>query len=279
LTERTVPREDLVKIATGNRLTPADDTWRDRCKAVKAAGFDGIEMWIGTEDFHMETTHDEIKALRDAVHDVGLEVSSVASTMGWDNPICSPDNAVHERAVEIGKRQIEAAVLFETDAILVVTGRHSAENDMTAALGRVVSGFQRIGEAGAQVGVKVGAETCPRLSFNLMTPSECTSFVESVGNTHVGIYLDTANVTYSGYPEHFIRALGDDIVRIHFKDTKEADGQRKATWPGDGSVPFGPVMEACREVGYDSWAIMEYGGPHTAETMSAAASSTRAIVS
>ena len=33
-----------------------------------------------------------------------------------------------------------------------------------------------------------------------------------------------------------------------------------------------------REAGYDSWAIMEYGGPHNAETMSAAASSTREIV-
>ena len=82
-------------------------------------------------------------------------------------------------------------------------------------------------------------------------------------------------MTYSGYPEHFIRALGNDTVRIHFKDKKEEGG---ATWPGNGEVAFGPVMEVCREVGYDSWAIMEYGGPHNAETMSAAASSTREIV-
>jgi L-ribulose-5-phosphate 3-epimerase len=227
----------------------------------------------------METTDDEIKALRDAIHDAGLGISSVASTMGWDNPICSPEDTVHEKAVEIARCQVEAAVLFDTDAILVVTGRHSADNDMSAALERVVSGFKRIGKVGAEVGVKVGPETCPRLSFNLMTPLECTSFVKSVGNPFVGIYLDTANVTYSGYPEHFIRALGSDTIRIHFKDTKEVDGQRKATWPGDGSVAFGPVMDACREVGYDSWAIMEYGGPHTPETMEAAASSTRAIVS
>lgn len=264
-----------MKIATGNRLTPSDVSWSDRCKAVKDAGFDGIEMWIGTDDFNPETSDDEIKALRDAVHEAGLEISSVASTMGWDNPICSPEDAVHERAIEIATRQVEAAGLFETDAILVVTGRHNAGNDMTSALARIVSGFKRIGEVAAAANVRVGAETCPRLSFNLMTPLECTSFVEAVGNENVGIYLDTANVTYSGYPEHFIRALGNDTVRIHFKDKKEEGG---ATWPENGEVAFGPVMEACREVGYDSWAIMEYGGPHNAETMSAAASSTREIV-
>ena len=264
-----------MKIATGNRLTPSELSWAERCKAVKDAGFDGIEMWIGTEDFDPETSDDEIKSLRDAVHEAGLEISSVASTMGWDNPICSPDDTVHERAIEIATRQVQAAVLFETDAILVVTGRHSADNDMTAALSRIVSGFRRIGEVAAAAGVFVGAETCPRLSFNLMTPLECTSFVEAVGNKHVGIYLDTANVTYSGHPAHFIRALGSNTVRIHFKDKKEEGG---ATWPGNGDVAFGPVMEACREIGYNSWAIMEYGGPHNAETMSAAASSTREIV-
>ncbi len=267
-----------MKIATGNHMTSPEMSWTDRCKATKDAGFDGIEMWIGTDDFHMESSDDEIRALSDVVHEAGLEVSSVASTMGWNNPICSPDDTVHARAIEIATRQIDAAKLFGTDAILVVTGRHNANNDMMTALSRIVSGFKRIGEVAADTGVRVGAETCPRLSFNLMTPLECAAFVESVGRESVGIYLDTANVTYSGYPEHYIRALGKDTVRIHFKDTKEVDGQRKATWPGNGMVAFEPVMAACREVGYDSWAIMEYGGPHNAETMGAAAASTRGIV-
>lgn len=267
-----------MKIATGNHMTPTEMPWAERCKATKEAGFDGIEMWIGTDGFTMDTTDDEIRALADAVREAGLEVSSVASTMGWDSPICSPKTGVHERAIEIATRQLQAAEIFGTDAILVVTGRHSPENDMMRALSRIVSGFKRIGQVAADKGVRVGAETCPRLSFNLMTPLECAAFVESVGTEGVGVYLDTANVTYSGYPEHFIRALGDNLIRIHFKDTREVDGQLKPTWPGNGMVAFRPVMEACREVGYDSWAVMEYGGPHNAETMAAAALSTRATI-
>ena len=194
--------------------------------------------------------------------------------MGWNNPICSPDDAVHERAIEIATRQIEAAMILGTDAILVVTGRHSADNPQMDALKRVVSGFQQIGRVAADLGVRVGAETCPRLSFNLMTPYECVGFVNDVGLDSVGIYLDTANVTYSGHPAHFITALGDRIVRIHFKDRTDEG----ATWPGNGEVDFGPVMAACREVGYDAWAIMEYGTPHTPDTMRAAAESTQRVI-
>ncbi|MBS14151.1 MAG: hypothetical protein CME19_21455 [Gemmatimonadetes bacterium] len=157
-------------------------------------------MWIGTDDFHMGTTDDEIKALREGIETAGFYVSSVALTMVWDNPICGPEDFVQERAIEIAACQIAAANLFGTDAFLVVTGRHSADNDVSAALNRIVSGFKRIDQVAADAGVKVGAETCPRLSFNLMTSLECTAFDEAVGNPAMGIYLDTANVTYSGYP-------------------------------------------------------------------------------
>ncbi|MCZ6631930.1 MAG: sugar phosphate isomerase/epimerase [bacterium] len=268
-----------MKTATGNRMTPQDISWEERCKVVKEAGFDGVEMWIGTEDFDMESTDDDLKRLNNGIQAAGLEVSSVASTMGWNNPICSPDDAVFNRALEIGKRQIQVAGIFGTDATLVVTGRHDASVDQLEGWKRIVSGFQELGQVAADAGVRVGAETCPKLSFNLMTPYECLGFVEDVGMDSVGIYLDTANVTYSGYPEHFIRALGDRIVRIHFKDRIETpDGRGGATWPGNGVVNFGPVMDACREIGHDAWATMEYGTPHTLETMSEAASSTRAIV-
>ena len=109
-------------------------------------------------------------------------------------------------------------MLFDPDAILVlvVTGRHSADNNTATALERIVSGFKQVGEAGAESGVRVGAETCSRLSFNLMMPLECTSLVCWKPNT--------SNVTYSGYPEQVIHALGSNTVHIHFKETKEVEG-------------------------------------------------------
>ena len=264
-------------------MTPDDMSWPERCKLVKDAGFDGFEMWIGTPDFEMETSDDEIRRLKEEADNAGLEISSIASTMGWDNPICSPDDAVHNRALEIARRQIEAAGLFGTDAILVVTGRATPEVYQLDGLERAVSGFRELGKVAADAGVKIGVETCPKLQKNLMTPYECVGFLDAVDNEAVGIYLDTANVLHSGYPEHFIRALASRIVRIHFKDLVEReDGSTRPTYPGDGIIDWAPVMAECRAAGYDAWAIMEYSPPpgekHTFELTQKAAASTRTVV-
>ncbi|HEX6970947.1 MAG TPA: sugar phosphate isomerase/epimerase family protein, partial [Limnochordia bacterium] len=150
-------------------------------------------------------------------------------------------------------------------------------------LARAVCGFRRLAPYAAERGVRIGAETCPRLSLNLMTPFECLGFLEQVGSEAVGIYLDTANVMYSGFPEHFVRALGDRLVRIHFKDHAQTERGQRATFPGGGVLDFAPVVAECRAVGYDSWAILEYGPPpgeaHTFELMRRAAESTRAVLS
>ncbi|MDP6775513.1 MAG: sugar phosphate isomerase/epimerase family protein, partial [Candidatus Latescibacteria bacterium] len=176
-----------------------------------------------------------------------------------------------------------AAGLFGTDAILVVTGRATPEVYQLDGITRAVSGFKELGEVASDAGVRIGVETCPRLQKNLMTPYECLGFLEAVDNEAVGIYLDTANVLHSGYPEHFIRALGSRIVRIHFKDLAEReDGSTRPTYPGDGIIDWVPVMIECRAAGYDAWAIMEYGPPpgeqHSFELTQKAASSTRAVV-
>ncbi len=268
-----------MKIAVGNSMMAPAASWNEQCRLAKEAGFDGVEMWIGSPGFTMESTDDDVKALADGIGEAGLEVSSVASTLGWQFPICSPDDDVFAEAQRIARRQIETANLFGTDAILLVTGRADPQIYQLEGLERIVSGFKALADVAQETGVRIGAETCPRLSKNLMTPFECVGFLEAVGSEAVGIYLDTANVCYSGYPEHFVRALGDDVVRIHFKDLTE-DG--RSAYPGGGTLDFAPVVAECRACDYDSWAIMEYGPPpgekHSFELMRKAAASTRAVL-
>lgn len=271
-----------VQIAIGNSMMAPAGSWEERCRLAREAGFDGVEMWIGSAGFDMETTDQEVEALARGAHAAGLIVSSVASSLGWRTPLCSPDGATFGRAVAIARRQIECARLFGTDAILVVTGPADRSIYQIDGLKRVVAALQELAKTAERHGVRIGVETCPRLAKNLMTPYECASFLENVGSEAVGIYLDTANVMYSGFPEHFVRALGPRLVRIHFKDTKETEKGPRATYPGDGTLEFGPVMDECRAAGYDSWAILEYGPPpgeqHSFELMQKAARATRQVV-
>ena len=56
----------------------------------------------------------------------------------------------------------------------------------------------------------------------LLSPREARELVDEVGSEWVGIYLDTANMMEYGFPEHWIRALGSRIKRVHLKDYRRS---------------------------------------------------------
>jgi len=252
-----------MKLSIGNQMIDAALDFPGRMRIAAEAGFDGVELWLGTPDLTLEHSDDDIRRLGAVLRDHGLACSSVASTLGWKALITDPDEAVFQRALAVSRRQIEAAVLLGADGVLVVTGQVLPQVPFCQAWRRLVSGFRELGAYAAARGVRVGAETCPKLSKNLMTPGECLSFVRDVDSPAVGVYLDTANVLHSGYPHDFIRTLGTHLVRLHGKDVLPADaqGRQASTWPGQGVIDWAEVVAACAEVGYAGWMALEFGPP------------------
>jgi len=252
-----------MKLSVGNQMIDGKLGLDERLQALAEAGFQGVEMWLGTPDLMPEHSDDDVRRLGETIRRHGLVCSSVASTLGWKYLITDPDDVPFQRSLAIARRQIETAVLLGCDAVLVVTGQVLPKVAFRKAWDRLVSGFRELGEYATMRGVKVGAETCPKLSKNLMTPGECLSFVNAVGSPAVGIYLDTANVIYSGYPHDFVRELGPHLVRIHGKDLlpPDAQGRQVSTWPGNGTLDWRELTAACAEVGYDGWFVLEFAPP------------------
>ena len=62
----------------------------DKCRAIKAAGYDGIEP-----NSHMN--RDEVLS---AVEQTGLVVSSVCNIEHWSKPLSHPDAAVRQEGIE-----------------------------------------------------------------------------------------------------------------------------------------------------------------------------------
>ena len=88
----------------------------------------------------------------------------------------------------------------------------------------------------------------------LLSPLEMRSFVDEIASDYVKVYLDAGNVWHYGYPQQWIRILGKRIARIHVKGFKRSVG----TLAGfcelqDGDVPYPDILQALREIGYDSY--------------------------
>jgi len=93
----------------------------------------------------------------------------------------------------------------------------------------------------------------------LLSPLEMRRFIDEIGNDYVGAYFDVGNIIYIGYPEQWIRILGNRIKKLHFCDCRfDQAGLGMFVDLFEGDVDFHEVMAACKEIGYDDWAVIEF---------------------
>jgi L-ribulose-5-phosphate 3-epimerase len=251
-----------MKKSIGDNMIPRDWTFERGLDLVKRAGYDGIELWLGDMPwFQMETPDATVRDLRRKVESAGLVVSNVSTGLHWGAPLSARDPAVQAKAKRIVQRQIEAAQLLGTDAILVVAGLVTDEVPYNEVYARCVDALRELGPLAARAGVRIGCENCNSEQRFLLSPREFAHFLDDVNNPAVGIHLDVGNIHDTGYAEQWIEMHGPRITRIHLKDVLKHRGRS-----GDQSVytnlflgdnNWRAIRDALAKVQYDGWLIAE----------------------
>jgi len=94
----------------------------------------------------------------------------------------------------------------------------------------------------------------------LLSPLEFAQYVDEFKSPWVKVWFDVGNVMFYGYPQDWIRTLGDRIVELHLKDFKRKDDGYAWVNLGDGDVDWGEVRKALAEIGYAGTATTEIDG-------------------
>ena len=84
-----------------------------------------------------------------------------------------------------------------------------------------------------------------------------TSFTDAL-KVEESSSISIGNTLANGYPEHWIRALGKRVKKVHFKDYRVAAGGLHGfvdLLAGDVNYPA--VTDALAEIGYDGWVTAE----------------------
>ncbi len=231
---------------------------------AKDAGFEGVEVAIAEDgEVNLKSTEAELLALKGTADSCGIELYSVASGLYWDNWLTSDTESERLRTKDIVKRHLETAKILGCDTILVVPGSVNAE---FAAPGRVVDyldAYERSLEAfcelksyAEELKVSIGIENV--WNKFLTSPIEMRDFIDRIDSAYVGSYFDVGNVLFNGYPEHWIKILGNRIKKVHFKDYRMAAGGLHGfvdLLAGDVNYPA--VTEALKGVGYDGYVTAE----------------------
>jgi hexulose-6-phosphate isomerase len=228
---------------------------------AKKAGFESIEVNIAEEgEINLYSTQKEIDEIVKNAEQDDLQISSLSTGLFWKYSLTSPEAEVREKAVGIVKKMLEVASWLKTDAILVVPGMVTEEVPYEEAYKRSCEAIKKLIPAAEKYKVAI----CVENVWNkfLLSPLEMRDFVLGFKSEYVRAYFDVGNVLAFGYPEHWIKALGKLIKRVHIKDFKTA----VATLPGfvnllEGDVNWPGVMDTFRKVGYDGFLTAELFPP------------------
>lgn len=229
------------------------------------AGFEGVEVALDEEigEITLSSTEKQLLAVKEQAQKAGIELYSVASGLYWNYFLNDADDAIRSKAQDIVKKQLETAAILGCDSILVIPGCVNAEfaapgkvMDYQTCYERSLDSLMKVKDYARQYQVNIGLENV--WNKFLLSPMEMRDFIDKLDEPYVGSYLDIGNTMANGYPEHWIRALGKRIKKVHFKDYRvEAGGLHGFVDLLAGDVNYPAVMEALKEVGYDGWVSAE----------------------
>ncbi len=231
---------------------------------AKAAGFEGIEPALAeTGSLSLESTEKDLLLIKGEAEDSGLEITSLASGLGWTNGLTSQRAVVREKAVDIVKRQLEAAAILGADTILVVPGAVGVDfmedvevTEYEAAYENAVRELQTLSRLAEQYRVSIGIENV--WNKFLLSPLEMKRFLDEIASPFVGAYLDVGNTVINGYPEHWIKTLGRRIKKVHFKDfRRQSAGLTGFVDLLAGDVNYPGVVDELNQIGYEGYVIAE----------------------
>ncbi len=231
---------------------------------IKKAGYDGVEPVFSEYGYlNEQTSREEIEEIGKMAREEGLEIPSVGVWSLWKYNLVSDREETRRRAVDIVKKQVEAAAILGADTVLVVPGyvgcdfvEEPERIPYDKAYERCLEALKELSAFGEEHGVCIGIENV--WNRFLLSPLEMKRLLDEVGSPFAGAYFDVGNVIYTGYPEDWIEILDSHIKKIHLSDFRYGSaGMSGFVDLFAGDVDFVKVGESLKRIGYDGWLTLE----------------------
>lgn len=214
---------------------------------LKEAGFEGVEL-ISPNELDL----DEVLAARDKT---GLVIHGVSGGRHWADPLSDPDPKVVERGMAAIRQEFLDCKAYGGDTVLVVPAVVNPQVSYREAYERSRENIRKLIPDAEASGVKIAVENV--WNKLLLSPLEFARYVDEFESPWVGAYFDVGNIVEYGYPQDWIRELGDRILKIHVKEYAKP---KRFSYPlGEGEIDWPEVRQALIDVGYEGWITAEVG--------------------
>ncbi|HEV2424598.1 MAG TPA: sugar phosphate isomerase/epimerase family protein [Terriglobia bacterium] len=232
-------------------MLPKGLSYTDRFKLARNVGFEALQV---------NTTPKPADALeiKRAAETAGMRIDSVMNMDHWKYPLSSADPKVVEKSLEGMRTSLHNANSWGARYVLLVPAVVNAEISYRDAWKRSQAQIRKLVPLAEQLKVVIALEEV--WNKFLLSPLEFATYVDEFHSPWVKAWFDVGNVVLYGYPQDWIRTLGNRIVDMHVKDFKRRDDGYQWVNLGDGDVDWPEVRKALREIHYSGTVITELDG-------------------
>lgn len=241
-------------------------------KAAKDAGFESIELnmaegkqndsiasdlgFIDSGALTLDTTVQELDEIRKQASSYQLPISSIATALHWTYPITSSDPETRKKGIEIAKKMIDACAVLGGASVLIVPGVVTEKDPYDTCYELAQNALKELAVYAEAQGIVIGVENV--WNKFLLSPLEMRRFLDEIDHPAVKAYFDAGNVLQFGFPEQWVRILGNRITNVHIKDFRKDVGNITGfTGLLSGDMKWAPLMDALKDIGYEGDLICE----------------------
>lgn len=234
-------------------------TLTEKFRAVKAAGFDGIEM--DSPGMNVEET-------RKAIAESGLPVDGTVCSTHWSIRHTSASAEDRAQALKDLQQAMRDTHAVGGHTVLLVVG-HGQDGPEDEIWKRSIDNIAQALPLAGQLGMYIAIENVwnhflyDHNGGADQTAEKYVRYVDELNSPWVGMQFDIGNHWKYGDAGKWIRALGKRVVKLDVKGFS----RQKNDWTRipEGDIDWADVNKALDEIGFKGWVAAEVGGGDAAE--------------
>ncbi len=231
----------------------------EKFRAVKEAGFDGIEM--DSPGMNVEET-------RKAIAESGLPVDGTVCSTHWSIRHTSPSAEDRAQALKDLQQAMRDTHAVGGHTVLLVVG-HGQDGPEDEIWKRSIDNIAQALPLAGQLGMYIAIENVwnhflyDHNGGADQTAEKYVRYVDELNSPWVGMQFDIGNHWKYGDAGKWIRALGKRVVKLDVKGFS----RQKNDWTRipEGDIDWADVNKALDEIGFKGWVAAEVGGGDAAE--------------
>lgn len=229
---------------------------RDQISLVHGLGYQAIELVGGDTDAlnPMTVTDTEVRDIRRALDDSGLELPSIAC----HGNLLETDPAVraHACARVIAGMELAVRLAGPSGPPCVVTMGFGLPEQFDTHRQQIADNFVELARAGAHLGVIVALE--PHVGQALDLPDRVQWVLDAVDSPNFRLNFDNSHFEVMGCDFHaYVPQLTRYAVHTHMKDQRGIAPGFEFLVPGEGTFDYAAYLPVIEKAGYNGAITVE----------------------